>query len=238
MDFRGLQENLRQLLLRRIRAGDLSGMQLARQAGLRQPHISNFLHCRRGLSLDALDRVLQVERLSVLDLLDAEELARHARILPPAEDEFENIILLKSDLLAAQPCLTFDQVADFLKVSKRFLRRLRPAMDGDRSHWQRFIFLRAGGREGHSMYPRLLPGACVLVDRHYNSLLPYHRDEHNMYAVLHEARRFLCYVEQHDSRLILRPENRAYPDHILPLAPGKSSADYIVGRICSIQIDT
>jgi len=33
MDFLSLQENLRQLLLRRIRAGQLSGLQLARQAG-------------------------------------------------------------------------------------------------------------------------------------------------------------------------------------------------------------
>lgn len=237
MDFRGLQDNLRQLLLQRIRAGKLSGLQLARQAGFQQPHISNFLNLKRGLSLDALDRVLYVQHISVFDLLDEQELNHHARLVPPARDEFENVILVDADLAAFLPRFTRDQVRDTFKVSKNFLRRLHPAMEGDRSRWQRFIFLRVSSREGMSMYPRLLPGAYVLVDRHYNSLAPYHRNERNMYAVKHVGHCYFRYAEQNDAYLTLRPENRSYPAHAVPLA-GKSPADYIIGRICFIQIET
>jgi transcriptional regulator with XRE-family HTH domain len=238
MEFRSLQENLRQLLLRRVRAGQLSGLQLARQAGFQQPHISNFLNLKRGLSLEALDRVLAVQHLSVFDLLDQEELNRRASIVPPGRDEFENVILVEADLSAFLPRFTRDQVKETFKVSKSFLHRLRPGMEGDaRSRWQRFIFLKASAREGMSMYPRLLPGASVLVDRHYNSLAPYHRNERNMFAVMHAGHCYFRYAEQKDAYLMLHPENHSYPAHPVPLA-GKSPSDYIVGRICSVQIET
>lgn len=237
MEFRSLQENLRQLLLRRVRAGQLTGLQLARQAGFQQPHISNFLNLKRGLSLEALDRVLAVQHLSVLDLLDQEELNRRASIVPPGRDEFENIILVEADLSAFLLRFTRDQVKETFKVGKSFLHRLRPGMEGDRSRWQRFIFLKAGAREGMSMYPRLLPGAYVLLDRHYNSLTPYHRNERNMYAVMHAGHCYLRYAELKDAYLMLYSENPSYAAHTVPLA-GKSPHDYIVGRICSVQIET
>ena len=237
MDFQSLQENLRQLLLRRIRAGQLTGLQLARQAGFQQPHISNFLNVKRGLSLEALDRVLAVQHISVLDLLDQEELGRHASIVPPGRNGFENVVLVEADLVAFMPRFTRDQVLDTLKVGKNFLQRLRPEMQGDRSRWQRFIFLKASAREGMSMYPRMLPGAYLLVDRHYNSLAPYHRNERNMYAVMHTGHCYFRYVEGKDPYLMLHPENHSYPAHSVPLA-GKSPSDYIVGRICSVQIET
>src|SRR5438552_17307160 len=79
MDFCELQENLRQLLWQRVRAGELSGLRLARQTGFRQPHISNFLNGKRGLSLDGLDKVLSALQLSVIDLLSCEEINRRAR---------------------------------------------------------------------------------------------------------------------------------------------------------------
>lgn len=237
MDFHGLQENLRQLLLRRVRAGQLSGLQLARQAGFQQPHISNFLHCKRGFSLEALDRVLCVLHISIFDLLDEKELNTRARIVPPPRDDFENIVLVDADLNACLPRFTRDQVKETFKVSKSFLRQLRPAMESDRSRWQRFIFLQASAREAMSMYPRLLPGAFVLLDRHYNSLLPYRRSERNMYAVMHAGRCYLRYAEQQAACLMLHNENRNYPPHPVPLA-GKSPSDFIVGRICSVQIET
>lgn len=237
MDFRALQDNLRQLLLRRIGAGKLSGLQLARQAGFQQPHISNFLNAKRGLSLEALDRVLYVQHISVFDLLDEEELNHHARIVPPASNDFENIILVDSDQAAFLPRFTPEQVRETFKVSKNFLRRLHPALEGDRSRWQRFVFLRASAREGMSMYPRLLPGAYVLVDRHYNSLAPYHRNERNMYAVKHAGHCYFRYAERKEDYLVLHPENRNYPAHAVLLA-GKLPPDYIVGRICSVQVET
>lgn len=237
MDFVGLQDNLRQLLLRRIRAGQLSGLQLAREARLQQPHISNFLNSKRGLSLGALDRVLAAQHLSVLDLLDAGEINHYAAILPPGKDEFENVILVDADSGAFQPHFSRHHVLDMLKVRKSALHRLRPAMDGDRSGWQRFVFVQASAREGMSMYPRLLPGALVLLDRHYNSLASYHRNERNMYAVMHSGHCFLRYAEQDGSYLMLQVENRSYSTLPIPLG-GKRPSDYIAGRICSVQIET
>lgn len=237
MDFYRLQDKLRQLLLRRIHAGQLTGLQLARQAGYRQPHISNFLHAKRGLSLQALDRILLVQHISLLDLLDPEELSWQLSILPPARGEFENVFLVDSDRSALLPRFTSPQVKDTLKIRKSFLRRLHARMEGDRSRWQRFIFLKAGAREAMSMYPRLLPGASLLVDRHYNSLLPYRRNERNMYALVHSGRCYLRYAELKHGALVLAAENRSYPSPVLPLA-GKSPSDYIVGRICSVHTET
>src|SRR5664280_1363032 len=74
MKFRMLQENLRKTLWERIDAGELTGLRLAEQTGFKQAHISNFLNRKRGLSLEGMDKVLNVQHLSVLDLID-----------PPAE---------------------------------------------------------------------------------------------------------------------------------------------------------
>ena len=73
MKFRSLQDNLRKTLQQRINAGELTGLRLAEQTGFRQAHISNFLNRKRSLSMDGMDRVLNVQRLSVLDLLDPSE---------------------------------------------------------------------------------------------------------------------------------------------------------------------
>ena len=84
--FRTLQENLRRALWERIHAGSLTGLQLAEQTGFRQAHISNFLNRKRGLSLEGMDNVLTVQRLSVLDLIDPTEVNKRASTpAPPAK---------------------------------------------------------------------------------------------------------------------------------------------------------
>src|SRR6266516_4196824 len=62
MRFQALQENLRKALWERIQEGDLTGLRLARETGFKQAHISNFLHRKRGLSIEGMDKVLNVER--------------------------------------------------------------------------------------------------------------------------------------------------------------------------------
>jgi len=90
MKFQALQENLRKALWERIQEGDLTGLRLARETGFKQAHISNFLNRKRGLSIEGMDKVLNVERLSVLDLLDPSEINKRASIPPPGDDEFQN----------------------------------------------------------------------------------------------------------------------------------------------------
>src|SRR5215468_10945311 len=103
MRFRILQENLRKTLWDRIEDGDLTGLRLAEQTGFKQAHISNFLNRKRGLSLEGMDKVLNVQHLSVLDLLDPSEINKRASILPPAEDEFENVLMVDGPIAASEP---------------------------------------------------------------------------------------------------------------------------------------
>lgn len=238
MKFRVLQENLRNALWERIEEGDLTGLRLAQQTGFKQAHISNFLNRKRGLSLEGMDRVLAVQHLSVLDLLDPSEVNKRASILPPSGDEFQNVLLTDSAVAATHPLLTSMYVKEILKFKKSFLKKLKPETEGDRDQWERFVLIKADAREGMSMYPRLLPGATLLIDRHYNSLKPYRKGEFNMYAVLKNGSCTVKYVETTDNQLILRPHNQAYPIEIMKMEEGKTASDYLVGRVSYVGIET
>lgn len=213
-------------------------MRLADQTGFKQAHISNFLNRKRGLSLEGMDKVLNVQRLSVLDLLDPHEISKRATITPPSEDEFDNVLLVEGDIAATHPLIMSMNVKEILKFKKTFLRRLRPDAEGDRNRWERFVLIKLDAREGMSMYPRLLPGATVLIDRHYNSLKPYRKGEFNMYAVQKDGTCTVKYVEVAGAHLILRPHNQAYPIEVMTIEEGKAPTDYIVGRICHVGIET
>ena len=237
MKFKALQENLRKALWKRIEAGELTGLKLAKQTGFQQAHISNFLNRKRSLSLDGMDRVLTAQHMSVLDLLDPEEINKRASIVPPTEDEFDNVLLVEGTVAAGEPLITQENVKEILKFKKSFLRKLRAEMESPRDDWHRFVLVKVDAREGMSMYPRLLPDAMVLIDRHYNSLKPYRRNERSMYAVRKEGGCTVKYVEQADGHLVLRPENPTYPVDVLAIEEGKTQADYIVGRVCHVSIE-
>src|SRR2546425_10975634 len=100
MRFRALQENLRKALWERIGEGELTGLRLAEQTGFRQAHISNFLNRKRRLRLEGMDKVLNVQRLSVLDLLDPAEINKRASIPPPSGDAFDNVFVVESSVAA------------------------------------------------------------------------------------------------------------------------------------------
>jgi len=238
MKFRVLQDNLRKVLWGRIDEGDLTGLKLAQQTGFKQAHISNFLNRKRGLSLEGMDKVLQVQHLSVLDLLDPAEVNKRASILPPSDDEFQNVVLTDGTVAATQPMIVSMNVKEILKFKKSFLKKLRPEAEGGRSHWERFVLIKADAHEGMSMYPRLLPGATLLIDRHYNSLKPYRKGEFNMYAVLKKETCTVKYVETAGNHLILRPHNQSYPIEVVAMDEGKKPGDYLVGRVCHIGLET
>jgi hypothetical protein len=104
-----------------------------------------------------MDKVLIVQRLSVLDLLDPGEVNKRASITPPSLDDFDNVLLVEGPIAARQPVIMSMRVKDIMKLKKSFLRKLRPEMEGDREHWERFVIIRVDDREGMSMYPRLVP---------------------------------------------------------------------------------
>jgi len=55
-----LEDSLRAHIWARIHRGELTGSALSRDAGFQQAHMSNFLNTRRGLSPEAMDRLLDV----------------------------------------------------------------------------------------------------------------------------------------------------------------------------------
>jgi phage repressor protein C with HTH and peptisase S24 domain len=238
MKFKVLQENLRKTLWHRIEEEGLTGLRLAEQTGFKQAHISNFLNRKRGLSLEGMDKVLRVQHLSVLDLLDPNEVNKRASILPPSEDEFQNVLQVDGAIAAGEPLVMSMNVKEILKFKKNFLHSLRPEMEGHRDDWERFVVIQVDGRDGMSMYPRLSPGATVLIDRHYNSLKPYRKGESNMYAVNKDGASTVKYVELAASNLVLRPHNQAYPVEIIPIEADKNASSYLVGRVCYVGIET
>ncbi len=237
MKFKALQEKLRQVLWTRIDAGELTGLKLAHQTNYRQAHISNFLNRKRGLSLAGMDKVLAVQHLSVLDLLDPAEVNKRASIPAPSEGEFENVLLVDAATAATHPLITAEDTREILKFKKTFLKRLKPEPASPRQDWHRFVLVKLDA-DAMSMYPRLLPGATVLLDRHYNALKPYRRNERNMYAVLTDGTCVVRYVELAGRNLVLRPHNESYPVRVMEMEEGKSFADYIVGRVCHVAIET
>jgi transcriptional regulator with XRE-family HTH domain len=238
MKFKVLQENLRKTLWHRIEEEGLTGLRLAEQTGFKQAHISNFLNRKRGLSLEGMDKVLRVQHLSVLDLLDPHEVNKRASILPPSEDEFQNVLVVDGAIAATEPLIMSMNVKEITKFKKSFLHGIRPELEGQRSEWERFVVLQVDGRDGMSMYPRLLPGATVLIDRHYNSLKPYRKGESNLYAVNKDGSCTIKYVELTGNNLVLRPHNQAYPVEIMAIEPDKTASNYLVGRVSYVGIET
>jgi len=239
MKFKALQDNLRKTLWARIEGGELTGLRLADQTGFKQAHISNFLNRKRGLSIEGMDKVLNVQHLSVLDLIDPAEVNKRASIPPPSDGEFDNVLLVDGTVAANDVLIMNLSVKEILKFRTGFLRKMRPETEGNRDDWERFVAVRLDAHEGMSMYPRTLPGATLLVDRHYNSLKPYRRGESNMYLVRKENNASTVkYVEVAGDNLILRPHNQAYPVEIMTMERGTSPSSYIVGRVCYVGIET
>jgi len=237
MKFKILQDNLRKTLWERIEAGELTGLRLAQQTGFKQAHISNFLNRKRGLSIEGMDKVLSVQHLSVLDLLDPAEVNKRASILPPSDDEFENVLLTDPSTAATQPLITSMHVQEILKFKKNYLRKLKPEIESDRSSWQRFVLIKLDARDAITMYPRLLPGSTLLIDRHYNSLKAYRKGEFNMYAVLKNDTCAVRYVEVAGNHLVLRPHNQSSPIEVVTMDDRKTAADYLIGRICHVALE-
>jgi hypothetical protein len=237
MKFKILQDNLRKILWDRVEAGGLTGLRLAQQTGFKQAHISNFLNRKRGLSIEGMDKVLQVQHLSVLDLLDPAEVNKRASILPPSIDDFENVVLTDPSAAATEHLIANMHVKEILKFKKSFLHKIKADSAADRSSWQRFVMIKLDTREAAFMSPRLAPGATLLIDRHYTSLKPYRKGEQNMYAVLKNDACAVRYVEVAGNQIVLRPHNQSSPIEVISVAEGKSAADYLVGRVCQVSLE-
>jgi hypothetical protein len=212
-------------------------MALAARVGFQQAHISNFLNQKRSLSMDAMDQVLASLHLSVVDLIDNAEIDRRITAAPGLNSQFEAVPLVDINTAVFDRAIHLDRTLDYLKFKKNFLRRLRPDSDPQRRQWTRFVLIKADNHNAAAMYPRLSPGATLLIDRHYNSLEPYRRNHRNIYLVHKAQRSYIRYLSLHGNQLSLRPQVDSEPIALIEIPKGAHHPDCIVGRICHVGIE-
>jgi hypothetical protein len=231
MNITQMHERLRLELLRRIQRGTLSVSLLARQTGFGQSHLSNFLHCKRQLSLDAMDRILASQHMAASDLLPTTYNARAAPI-DGMESETVPVVSLYAALF--EPFIRPSGVQSVLHMPDGILQITRSRTSNARKAWQRFVAVRISSADALPMEPLIMPEALVLLDRHYTALMPYRPNRPNLYGVRSGSQLILRYVDSMASRLVLRPYNIAFPVELAELDPGETQSDRIVGRVALI----
>ena len=237
MNFTQLQERVRLELLRRIERGTMSVSLLARQTGLGQPHVSNFLHGRRGLSLSTLDRVLAAQRLTVMDLLPAPREAR-GELLEGQIGETVQIPLVSQAVAVGDRYIRVSNVQATVAFPAGLVRDLRERCTPARKQWERFVAVRMSGDETREMDPLLGLEVVLLLDRHYNSFRAYRERAGeggpNVYAVRVGEEMRVRYADFQAGRVVLRPLAIGFPVELIEPAGGETPNDLLVGRVAAV----
>jgi hypothetical protein len=230
MNFTQMHERLRLELLRRIQRGTVSVSLLGRKTGFGQAHLSNFLHSRRQLSLEAMDRVLAAQHLTVADLLpSAQPLERE-----PKGDGVCAVPVVSHAAALFEPVIRPCAIQSLLYLPAIAFESIHSRTSGTRLAWERFVAVRIPAIDAPPMDPLLMPETIALIDRHYTSLLPYRPNRVNLYAVRQGSHLKFRYVDFLASRLVLRPHNLAFPVDLIDVDPEESPNELLVGRIAMI----
>lgn len=229
MKFLELHERLRQEAWRRIDQGVLSTSLLARQTGLAQTHISNFLNGRRRLSLPALDRILLAQSLSIEDLSGFRQ--------TPASGGTERtsmdiVPVVPQSVAMNSPVIPPHTHHDSLRLPAGWLQGFAARRAISRRLWQRFVAVRITVSQAIPMDPVLRGGCLAVIDRHYNSLAAWRPPYPNLYAVRVGSEMAFRHVAFESSRLVLRPRSLEHPLDLIELASHEAPSDLLVGRIC------
>jgi transcriptional regulator with XRE-family HTH domain len=231
MTIKDLQDQLRTHIRARIQRGEWTGSSLSGEAGFQQGHLSNFLNARRGLSLEAMDRLLEVLNIGILDLVKAEDVRRAVLPGPPAQIEEVALVSAENAALAR---FSASQILETYSFSRSFLRKLKPNDAGDRANWLRFVLIKLDAGSAGVVLPLEISRITLLIDRHYSSLKPYRRFRPNLYALRLADRCFLGYVSVSGDRLVLRPNDPRAAVAVVRIERGRSYSDYILGRVCHV----
>jgi hypothetical protein len=230
MNFTQLQERLRVELLRRIDRGSVNGALLARQTGFQPSHISNFLRRRRTLSLDALDRLLAAQILTVEDLLTAEETPPPRAA--PGSLTHSIIPVVAPSAAIHDPVPPPSAIIDLVQLPLGMLEQLRSRRATTRRGWSRFVAVRVTRQQAAGMQPTLPESTIAVIDRHYNSLIAYQPPAPSTFAVRVGNALHLRLASFENNRLILRPCDLEHPVQLIALGPHEVPSDLIVGRVC------
>lgn len=227
MNFTQMHERLRLELLRRIQRGTLSVSLLARQTGFGQAHLSNFLHNRRQLSLEAMDRILAAQHMAAADLLPV----HFPREDMHALDEGSTVPVVSHATALFEPFIRPTAVQFMLHLPIGVLQRVSARASVTRRAWERFVAVQIPSSDSIAMEPLVFPEAIALIDRHYTSLSPYRPNQPNLYALRNRTRLTLRYVEFLSNRLVLRPHSITFPVDLIEVDPGESPTELIAGRV-------
>lgn len=231
MSFTQMHERLRLEMLRRIRRGSLSVSLLARQTGFGQSHLSNFLHCRRQLSLDAMDRILSAQQLAASDLLPS---ARRTGSQSTSSAETAQVPIVSHQTALFEPYVRAGSVQSLLHLPEEFLHAARARTTAARRAWQRFVAIHINAEDAEPMAPLLRPGSILVIDRHYNSLAQYRPHGPTLYAVRNGPRLALRFVDFLANKLVLRPLNASFSADLLDTESGESPNELITGRVAVV----
>lgn len=227
MNVTQMHERLRLEMLRRIQRGTASISLLSRQTGLGKSHLSNFLHSRRRLSLEGIDRMLSAQHMAADDLLQLASISISGK--DSAEPTAVPVISHSSALF--EPVIRPSAVQMMLHLPPEAVHAMRARTVAARRIWQRFVAIRIAHSDALPMDPLLLPDALAVIDRHYNSLIPYRAGRPNLYAVRNGAHLTLRYADFDANRLILRPLSMAYPVDLIDIGTEASPGEFIAGRV-------
>lgn len=234
MNFTQMHERLRLELLRRIERGTVTVSLLARQTGFGQSHLSNFLHSRRQLSLEAVDRILSAQRMAASDLLPA-----NSRFEPLSmETDISSVPVISHTSALNEPFIRSPAIHTMVHLPSGALQEARAHASSARRSWQRFVAIRITAKDALPMDPLVLPDALAVIDRHYNSIVPYRSGRNTLFAARHGSHLALRFLEFQAHRLILRPHNLAFPIDLIEVESDSSPSDFIVGRVVLVLNET
>lgn len=181
MNITQMHERLRIEMLRRIQRGSLTISLLSRQTGLGVSHVSNFLHARRRLSMEGIDRVLAAQHIAAEDLFE---------LGVPLREHYEisSVPVVSHASALFEPVIRPSSIQMVLDLPRGVMHVPKPRTVPARRHWQRFVAIRVAHADALPMEPLLLPDALAVIDRHYNSLISYRAVRPNLYAIRDGAR--------------------------------------------------
>jgi transcriptional regulator with XRE-family HTH domain len=229
-----LHDRVRIEVLRRIDRGTLSVSLLARQTGLTQAHISNFLHGQRSMSIDALDKVLNAIRMQVDDLLPQ----KRGGMLETEPQDALVVPLVSHSVAIFEPYMRASVVERMLSFPGTVLSELEARCSNPRRQWERFVAIEASDDDVRGMEPLLLPGAVVLLDRHYTSFKPFREARPNLYAARLGSQLLIRYAQYQADRVVLRPYHAQVEAHVVEIDAGETASDVLVGRVVVVTNET
>jgi hypothetical protein len=146
-------------------------------------------------------------------------------------EDIEHVPLVSHATAMHEPIVRPSAVRSLMWVPSGLIESARSHPTPHRRTWQRFIAISISAVDAMPMDPVIQPDSTVVLDRHYNALIPYRSSRPTIFALRVDAHLKLRYADFLLSRLVLRPHNRAFPVELTDTEPGETSGDLVVGRV-------